>query len=154
MAVTIDHYDQFVELMGDIATTYGGWPNDTLIIMLMNSSHVFTATNTLRTNVNANELATGAGYTQSDGAGAGEALTSVTSSQPAAGTWMLDAADASWTASGGSIGPATDAVVFDDTITVPLNPLMFDIDFGAAETAGEGTDFLVTWNANGICRII
>lgn len=153
MAVAIDHYDQFVELMGDFATTYGGWPNDTIIIMLMNASHTFTATNTTFANVSANQLATGNGYTAADGAGAGEVLASVASSQPSAGVWMLDAADASWTASGGSIGPATDAVVFDDTITVPANALMFDIDFGEAQTAGAGTDFIVSWNANGICRI-
>ncbi|KKM07324.1 hypothetical protein LCGC14_1735050, partial [marine sediment metagenome] len=85
-----------------------------------------------------------------------EALASVTSSQPAAGVWMIDAADASWTASGGSIpstGDCTDADIIDDTITTPLDGLMFDIDFGAAESAGDGTDFIVSFHANGICRI-
>ncbi|MHA2063796.1 MAG: hypothetical protein ACXABY_05355 [Candidatus Thorarchaeota archaeon] len=151
MAVTIDHYDQFVELMGDFATTYGGWPNDTLDIIIMNSTHVFTATNTVKTNISANEIPTGNGYTQG-----AEVLASVTSSQPVAGTWMLDAADASWTASGGPIptsGDATDAVVYDETVTVPLDALMFDIDFGVAESAGDGTDFIISWDANGICRI-
>lgn len=156
MAVTIDHFDQFVELMGDIATTYGGWPNDTLIIMLLNSTHAFAATDTVRTDVNANEIPGNNGYTQSDGAGAGEQLTSVTSSQPSAGIWQLDAADASWTASGGPIpssGDCTDAVIFDDTITSPANALAFDIDFGGAQSAGDGTDFIISFDANGICRI-
>jgi len=151
--VTIDHYDQFVELMGDVAAGYTGLDSDTQVIMLMNSSHVRTTSNTLRTNVNANELATGSGYTISDGAGAGEVLTSTTSSQASAGVWMWDAADASWTASGGSIGPATDAVIFNDSITTPLNALMIDIDFEASETAGAGTDFIIAFHANGIARI-
>ena len=151
MAVTIDHYDQFVELMGDFATAYTGWPNDSLKIILMNSTHTFTDTNTLLSQVVANEIPTGNGYTQIT-----EVLASVTSSQPAAGVWMLDAADASWTASGGSIptsGDCTDAVIYDDTMTTPLDALMFDIDFGQAESAGTGTDFIVSFNANGICRI-
>lgn len=153
MAVSIDHYNQFVELMGDVATTYGGWPNDTLIAMLVTSTYTFAATHTLRTDANTNELATGSGYTASDGAGAGKALSSVTSSQPVAGTWMLDAADVTWTAAGGSIGPARHCIIFDDTITSPANALLFDVNFGVDETAGDGTDFVVTWDANGICRI-
>ena len=151
MAVSIDHYDQFVELMGDFAAAYTGWPNDTLDIILMNSTHAFTATNTLKSQIAANEIPTNNGYTQG-----AEALVSVTSSQPAAGVWMLDAADASWTASGGPIpssGDCTDAVIYDETLTTPLDALMFDIDFGQAESAGVGTDFIVSFHANGICRI-
>ncbi len=149
--VSIDHYDQFVELMGDFAAAYTGWPNDTIDIILMNSTHAFTASNTLKSNIAANEIPTNNGYTQG-----AEALVSVTSSQPAAGVWMLDAADASWTASGGPIpssGDCTDAVIYDETLTTPLDGLMFDIDFGQAESAGDGTDFIVSFHANGIARI-
>ena len=149
--VSIDHYDQFVELMGDFAAAYTGWPNDVIDIILMNSTHVFTATNTLKSNIAANEIPTNNGYTQG-----AEVLAAVTSSQPAAGVWMLDATDASWTASGGPIpssGDCTDAVIYDETLTTPLDGLMFDIDFGAAESAGDGTDFIVSFHANGICRI-
>lgn len=156
MAVSIDHNDQFVELMGDFATLYGGWPSDTLIIILLNSTHTFDPTDTLRTDINANEIPEANGYLQSDGAGAGEVLASVTSTQPSGGVWQLDAVDAAWSASGGSIpstGDCTDAAIFDDTISTPLNALMFDIDFGQAESAGNGTDFIVSFNANGICRI-
>lgn len=151
--VTIDHYDQFVELMGDVAAAYTGLDSDTQIIILLNSSHTRTNANTLRSEVTANELAGGVGYTASDGAGAGEALVTPTSSQPAAGVWMYDAVDAAWTAAGGSIGPATDAVIFNDTITTPLNALLIDIDFEASETAGDGTQFIIAFHANGIARI-
>lgn len=151
MAVSIDHFDQFVELMADFAAAFTGWPNDTLDIILMKSTHTFTATETLKSDVAADEIGAGNGYTQG-----AEVLASVTSSQPSAGVWMLDAADASWTASGGSIpasGDATDAVIYDETISTPLDALMFDIDFGAAESAGVGTDFIVAFHADGICRI-
>lgn len=150
--VTIDHYNQFVEMMGDPFTGYTGLDSDTQIVMLMNSSHTRTLTNTLRTQVNANELSTANGYTASDGAGAGEALVSPTSAE-SSGTWTWDAADASWTASGGSIGPSTDAVIFNDTVSSPLNALMIDIDFESSETAGDGTDFIIAFHANGICTI-
>ena len=147
--VTIDHYDHFVELMGDFATAYTGWPNDTIKIILLNSSHTRTTTNTLLSEVTANQLATNFGYTQDT-----EVVATVTSAQ-ASGTWTLDATvDASWSASGGSIGPATDAVIYDDTLTTPLNGLMFDIDFESSETAGDGTDFIIAWHANGICTIV
>ncbi len=149
--VLIDHYDHFVELMGDFATTYGGWPADSLIIILLNSTHTKTATNTLYSQVSANEIPNANGYLTKT-----EALASVTSSQPSAGIWMLDADDASWTASGGSIpstGDCTDAVIIDDTITVPADALLFDIDFEASESAGVGTNFIVSFHADGICRI-
>lgn len=154
MAVTIDHYDHLVEIMGDPAAGFDGFAGDTaLIAMLMNSSHVFDATDTGFADVSANQLATANGYTAADGAGAGYALTSVTSSQPSAGVWMVDAADLSWTASGGDIGPADDCVIFDDGVTTPANALLWEVDFGGSETAGNGTNFVVTWNANGIARI-
>lgn len=143
--------------MGDVATGYDGFPTSTLQIALLDSTYTFDATVTSffgSTDITGAELATANGYTQvSSSAATGESLASVTSSQPSAGVWMLDAADASWTASGGSIGPATDAVVLVFDITTPAHPAVFTIDFGSSESAGDGTDFIVSWNANGICRI-
>ncbi len=69
---------------------------------------------------------------------------------------MIDAVDASWTASGGSIpstGNCSDADIINDTITTPLDALMFDIDFEGTESAGVGTDFIVSFHADGIARI-
>ncbi len=149
--VTIDHYDQFVELMGDFAATYAGWPNDTLLIILLNSTHTFDATETLYSQISANEIPNANGYLTKT-----ETLASVTSTQPAAGVWMIDAVDASWTATSGSIpssGNCSDADIIDDTITTPADALMFDIDFEGTESAGVGTNFIVSFHANGICRI-
>jgi hypothetical protein len=156
MAVTINHYDQFVEVMGDMAAGYTGYGTDSIRAALMTSTHSFTAANTLWSQVSANQIPTGNGYTQTTGAADGKALASVTSTQPAAGTWMFDAADVTWTASGGPIplsGNCQHCVLFDDTLTTPLNGLMFNINFGATQSAGDGTNFVITWNANGITRI-
>jgi len=147
MAVTMNRYNQFPEFFGDNTIDLDA---DTFAIMLMNSSHVFTATNTVRTDVSANQIATANGYTQATGGGTGELLVSVTWVN-SGGTITFDAADASWTASGGSIGPATDAVFFSDTAAT--DELAYSIDFGASETAGDGTDFKITWNASGIFTV-
>lgn len=142
MAVTINFYNKFIEYLGDNSIDADG---DTFDIILLNATHTFTATHTQLTDVSANELSTGNGYTAG-----GTALTSVTWTE-SAGTVTFDAADVTWTASGGDIGPATDAVIFSDTSTGDL--LMCSVDFDGAQTAGDGTDFQITWNASGIFTI-
>ena len=150
MAVTINFYDQFIEFVGDHSGATAGIDlnNDTFKIELYNSTHVFTAANTARANISANALAAANGYTNP-----GQDLTSVTwTSAAAVQTW--DAADNTWTASGGSIGPADDAVIYDDTSVTPsVDLLVCSIDFGASETAGDGTDFKITFNPSGIFTI-
>lgn len=59
---------------------------------------------------------------------------------------MLDADDISKTASGGSIGPAYKALMYDKAT---MDTLAF-IDFGQAEEAGESTDFKIIWPTTGI----
>ena len=143
---TINFYNQFLEFAMD-----GGidMDSDTWTIILLNSSHVFTAANTNLSQITANQLATANGYTQN-----AKNLTSVTWSQPTAGTTRFDSADISWTASGGSIGPADDAAIYSDTSTVPsADLLMCSIDFLGSETAGAGTDFLITVNASGYFEV-
>ena len=145
MAVTITAYDQFMEFVGD-----GGIDLDTddLKAELYNSTHTFTATNTARADVSANALATAFGYTNP-----GQSLASVVWNTTA-GVQKLDAADVVWTASGGAIGPARYCILFDEDSTVPsADLLMFSIDFGQDETAGDGTDFRITWNVGGIFTI-
>lgn len=77
------------------------------------------------------------------------ALSSITSSE-AAGTYTLDAADAVFTASGGSI-VARYWFIFDDTVA--LDPLVAYglLDVTPADmTATDGNTLTVTWNASGI----
>ena len=61
---------------------------------------------------------------------------------------MMDADDVSQTASGGSIGPAYAALVYDSTSNKPL----FYIDFGQAQSAGATTDFKIVWDATGLIK--
>ena len=149
MAVTMNRYNKWPEYFGDNTADLDA---DAFHLMLMNSSHVFTATNTIRTDVSANQLATANGYTQATGGLTGKAIASVTWVE-SGGTVTFDGGDITWTASGGSIGPATDCVIFDDTTTAVVDALAYSIDFGAAETAGDGTDFKITWNASGIFTV-
>ncbi len=144
MAVTINYYDLFMEYVGD-----GGIDLDTDTFKNeLHNAYTFSAAHNARADVTGSALATANGYTNP-----GQNLSSVVWNTTS-GTQKFDAADTSWTASGGSIGPATDAIVYSDTSTVPeVDLLMCNVDFGASETAGDGTDFKVTWHANGLFQI-
>ena len=143
MAVTVNWYNKTAEYMGDGSIDLD---TDSFYAMLMNSSHTFTATNTQRTDVSANQIATANGYTQATGGGTGKALTSVTWTE-SSGTVTFDFADITWTASGGSIA-ADDCVLFDDTAT--NDELLCSIDFDGTQTAGDGTNFVISPNASGL----
>lgn len=145
MAVTINAYDEMISkgLSGNI-----DFDTDVHKIILLNDTHTFAQANDDLADITANQLATGNGYTQDD-----EALVSPTISQ-AAGVTSWDANDVTWTASGGSIGPARFAVIYNDTVTTPdADALLVDINFGVNETAGNGTDFKVNFNAGGIYTV-
>ena len=138
MAVTIDAYDQLIQLMSDGTMDMNG---DTFKCILLNNSHTRTVTNTLYSEVSANELATANGYTAG-----GQALTGVTYAH-STGTAKWDSDDVSWTASGGAI-TAYHGVIYDDTVTSPADALCVDIDFDGVQTAGDGTPFVVAPNAS------
>jgi hypothetical protein len=142
MAVSINFYNKFAEYFGDGTIDLDG---DTFTIILMNSSHAFNATHTQLSQVSANQISSANGYVQD-----AKNLTSVTWTE-SGGTVTFDAADVVWTASGGSIGPAEHAVIYDNTAA--NNELVCSIDFDGAETAGDGTDFKITFHANGIFTI-
>lgn len=138
MAVTINFYDKLAEYVGDSTMDLDG---DTFKLELYDTSHAFDATDTQRSDVSANALATANGYTNP-----GQALSSVTWVE-SSGTVTFDAADVTWTASGGSIA-ASDGVLYDDTAT--NDELCFSVDFDGNQTAGDGTNFVVSWNASGM----
>ena len=99
-----------------------------------------------------NEHAGANGYTAN-----GIAIVSPTFTEPAAGTWMFDAADFApgWTASGGSI-VARFAVTYDDTPTSPANPLVGFVlmDNSPADiTVTDTNDLNYTYHASGIWRL-
>lgn len=61
----------------------------------------------------------------------------------------LDASDVVWIASGGSISAAFALLYFVPTGTANNIPLAF-INFDGTQTAADGTEFKVAWNAGGI----
>jgi hypothetical protein len=46
-----------------------------------------------------------------------------------------------WTATGGSIGPACAAIVYNDTVT--NDPIAFCIEFGVNKTTEDGFAFVI-----------
>lgn len=94
-----------------------------------------------------NELATANGYTAG-----GATLASVTLAE-AGGVAVFDAADVTWTASGGSI-TARYAVIYDDTDVSKTIVGYVLLDTTPADvTATVGNAFTITWDATGILRL-
>ena len=77
-------------------------------------------------------------------------LSSITLTETA-GLATFDAGDVQWTASGGTIPASANALMaVMVTMASAAGGLLFNIDFGQEEQAGDGTDFKITWNGSGI----
>lgn len=137
MAVTIQLYNHTRKLFSN-----GEVDLADLKVMLLDSDASFNAANTVVGDVSADEV-DGSGWTTGGETIASAAITVVNTNEA-----RLDGNDISVTAVGGSIGPATCAVIYDDDAGTK-NLLAF-IDFDGAKEAGEGTAFRITWNAAGI----
>ena len=114
---------------------------DVFKIALLNA-YTFNAAHDEWLDVNSTEIADANGYDTP-----GQNLTSVSSVQ-AGGTYVLDAASPVWTAASGTIGPATDAEIYNDTAVG--DRLICNIDFGASHSAADGSNFQLTFNNSGI----
>src|SRR5690606_38537607 len=148
MAITVNTYNQLLNLIGAGVIDL---TNDTFKAILLDSNHVFDATDTKLSDVNTNEVANGNGY-----ATGGVALTvaaGLVGSPGSPWTFDFDDLDPGWTASGGSIGPFTDLVIYDDTVTSPADALMFSIDLDGEFTAADGAEIKILWHANGLFTI-
>lgn len=125
-------FNSFVEALAEKVHNLG---SDTLKVMLTNTAPV--ATNTVKANIT--EIAAGNGYT------AGGNTAAVTSSAQTSGTYKLVLGDpATWTASGGSIGPFQYAVLYNDTAT--NDELIGWWDYGSAVTLADGESFAVDFD--------
>ncbi|MFD1330269.1 hypothetical protein [Mycoplana ramosa] len=117
-----------------------------LRVMLLNENAVFTASHTTLTQVagaaNVNEVH-GNGWTQG-----GEYLGNAAWSTVTGDDSKLDCDDPVVIATGGSIGPAYGAVIYDDS-DPDKAPLAF-LDFDGAISAGEGTEFKIVINPAGL----
>lgn len=86
------------------------------------------------------EIATGNGYT-----GAVDTQNDYTE---ATGTGTLTCVDIVITASGGSIGPFQYVVMFNETQTAPVDPLISWWDRGSALTLNNGESFTIDFGAS------
>ncbi|MFZ9326841.1 MAG: hypothetical protein ACO24H_05210 [Polynucleobacter sp.] len=137
MAVTISLYNHTAKLFASGENAVA----DSYKVMLCTAA-TFDATNTTLAGVTKTEVAGSFGYTTGGQALASVAVTTVTTNDA-----KFDANDVTWTASGGAI-TASYAILYNDT-DADDPPIAF-IDFGGSESAGDGTDFLIVWNASGI----
>ena len=140
MAVTITLYDHTVSRFASGANAVG----DTYKINLY-SVFSFDAADTTKALAEggATQLSTANGYTQNTKELANVAVSVVTTNDA-----KFDADDVSWTASGGDIGPASYALIYNETDAD--DPPVAYIAFGEAKTANTGTPFNITWDAAGI----
>lgn len=139
MAVTISLYNHAARYLanGDVMAA-------TQIKLTLCTSATFNASDATFGSVTKTVLPNGVnGYTEAilDGV----AVSTVTTNDA-----MLDASDVVWIAQGGSISAAFAILSFIQP-QVPNDqiPLAF-INFGGTQTAADGTEFRVTWNAGGI----
>jgi len=137
VAVTVSLYNHTTARFASGANA----STDTYKVKLLTAA-TFDATHTTLAATGGTEVASGTGYTTG-----GQDLTNVTVSTVTTNDAKFDADDVTWSASGGSIA-ASYAILFNDTDTDDP-PLLF-IDFGTEESAGDGTDFKIVWNADGI----
>lgn len=137
MPVTVSLYNHTAQRFADGSNAVG----DTYKVKLFTAA-TFDATHTTLAATGGTEASTGTGYTAGGAALASVAVNTVTTNDAA-----FDAADVVWSASGGAITAAY-GIIYNDT-DADDPPLAF-INFGGTETAGDGTDFRIVWNAAGI----
>lgn len=134
-------FNPFVEAVAEKVHNLGA---DTLKVMLSNTAPA--ATNAVKADIT--EITAGNGYT------AGGNTASITSSSQTSGTYKLVLGDpATWTATGGSIGPLRYAVLYNDTAT--NKELIGWWDYGSSITLNAGETFTVDFDpTTGVLTIV
>lgn len=125
-------YNKFDLFTRDLIQKKHDFANDTFKVLLTNTAPV--QTNAVKADLT--EISAGNGYT------AGGTATSLTLSN-ASGVEKVVAANVTFTASGGTIGPFRYAVWYNDTQTSPADPLIGWADYGSSITLNSTETF--TW---------
>lgn len=116
-----------------LATKAIDFSSDTFKIILMQSGFVFDKdAHEEYADVSGSELPNGNGYTTGGETLAGVAVTEDDVNDRCGVSWS----NKSWTAVGGSIGPACGAIIYDDTVA--NDPIVGFIDFLADYTQADG----------------
>lgn len=136
---SFNKFNSFVEALAEKVHNLG---SDTLTVALTNSSP--SATNTVLANI------TEISYTNiQNGTTTGRNLTSVTSSQ-SSGTYTLDAADLTLTATG-TVPDFRYVVLYNNSAT--NDELIGWYDYGGTVSLLNGETFTITWDAAGILTL-
>lgn len=126
---TVQIFNSFKEAISEKVHNLG---SDTLKFLLTNTAP--SLANTVKADLT--EIGAGNGYT------AGGTAVTVTSSAQSGGTYSLVLAAATFTASGGTIGPFRYVVLYNDTAT--NDELIGYLDYGASYTLPDGQPFTIT----------
>lgn len=138
-------YNKFNQFVQDLTHKVHDLSADAMKVLLTNTAP--TSSNAVLADLT--EISAGNGYT------AGGNSCTITSCTQTSGTLKLIlASPATWTASGGSIGPLRYAVLYNTTPTSPLKPLIGYWDYGSSVTLSAGETFTVTFDGtNGVLQI-
>ena len=128
-------FNKFNSFVEDLAEKVHNLGSDTLKVALTNTAPV--ATNTILGNIT--QITAANGYV------AGGNTASITSSAQTAGTYKLVLGDVTFTATG-SMGPFRYAVLYNDTPTSPVDPLIGWYDYGSSITLGTNETFTVDFD--------
>jgi hypothetical protein len=138
--MTITYYDQFLT---NVANGSIDLVNDEFRVLLVNG-YTFSALHDEKADVVASEIPAGSAYSTG-----GIQLTGKTFGfDDANDRSKWDADDVSITASGGSLGPVTGAIIY--SVTSTDDKLVAYLDFGGAETASDGEELRLTFGADGL----
>ena len=141
MTASITFYNNWKAAVNDAALRAA-----TIKVTLHSSTYTFAATHSVYADLT-NELSTANGYTNG-----GATLASVTWGQTS-GTATFDAADTTWTASGGSIVARRAVLRIVGTFNSQVDPLIASVllDTTPADvTTTTGNTLTLAWNASGI----
>lgn len=133
---SFNKFQAFVENLAEKVHNLG---SDTLKVYLSNATPS-TSADSIKTDLA--EISAGNGYS------AGGNTPAISSSAQSSGTYKLVLADTVFTASGGTIGPFRYAVLYNDTSSSPVDPLIAWWDYGSSITLADGETFTIDFNAS------
>jgi hypothetical protein len=117
-------------------------------VMFLTASYTVVNEHSVEAQLTANEATGSGGYTVG-----GHDIENVTFTLGASGTATFDGDNVIVTASGGDLSARYMAVIASVATSSDRRPLMFLIDPGQVETAGDGTTFNINWSADGIVQV-
>jgi len=128
---TLSNHFKYMLATGEI-----DFSSDSFKIILMDSAFAFDKdAHATLSDVTANQLSTGNGYTQDSKELSGVSISEDDTNDRAGITWN----SVVWTASGGTIGPSGSAIIYDDSTSD--DTVVGCIDYGEDVSATTGNDF-------------